>query len=103
MVGRIVKNNYNIMELKKHQFSLAASTTFGIMYVLCAGFTALLPDLAMKLLGWVAHIVNVDKFAGGVEITLGGVAIGLLEIVVYAYVAAYLFASLYNRFSAPKV
>lgn len=91
------------MEIKKHQFSLAASATFGIMYVACAAFTALLPDLAMRLLGWVAHIVNVDKFAGGVEITLVGVAIGLLEIVVYGYVAAYLFASLYNRFTAPKV
>lgn len=91
------------MELKKHPFSLAVSVTFGIMYILCAGFTALWPDLAMQLLGWVAHIVNVDKFAGGVEITLIGVAMGLLEIVIYGYVAAYLFASLYNRFSAPKM
>lgn len=91
------------MELQKHPFSLAVSVTFGIMYIVCAAFTALLPDLAMKLLGWVAHIVNVDKFAGGVEITLVGVAIGLLEIVVYGYVAAYLFATLYNRFTAPKV
>lgn len=91
------------MELQKQPFSLAVSVTFGIMYILCAGFTALWPDLAMQLLGWVAHIVNVDKFAGGVEITLTGVAIGLLEIVIYGYVAAYLFASLYNRFSAPKV
>ena len=90
------------MELKKHQFSLAAATTFGIMYILCAGFTALWPGLAMQLLGWVAHIVNVDKFAGGVEVSLGGVAIGLLEIVVYSYVATYLFASLYNRFIMPK-
>lgn len=90
------------MELKKHPFSLAVSVTFGIMYLLCAGFTALWPDLAMNLLGWVAHIVNVDKFAGGVEITFVGVAIGLLEIVVYGYVAAYLFASLYNRFATPR-
>ncbi len=91
------------MELQKNQFSLAISVTFGIMYIICAAFTALWPDLAMKLLGWVAHIVNVDKFAGDVQITLVGVAIGLLEIVVYGYVAAYLFATLYNRFTAPKV
>lgn len=91
------------MELQKHQFSLAAATTFGIMYVICAVFTALWPDAALKLLGWVAHIVNVDKFAGGVEVTLGGVAVGLLEIVVYSYASAYLFASLYNRFLSPKV
>lgn len=91
------------MELQKHPFSLAVSVTFGIMYVICAGFTALWPDFAMRLLGWVAHIVNVDKFAGDVQITLTGVAIGLLEIVVYGYVAAYLFAYLYNRFTTPKV
>ncbi|MBI5400609.1 MAG: hypothetical protein HZB12_00620 [Candidatus Yonathbacteria bacterium] len=91
------------MELKKHSFALAMSVTFGIMYIICAVFTALSPELALKLLGWVVHIVNVDKFAGGVAVTWGGVAMGLLEIVVYGYVAAYLFASLYNRFSAPKV
>ena len=90
------------MELQKHPFSLAVSATFGIMYVVCAVFTALWPDLAIKLLGWVAHIVNVDKFAGDVQITLVGVAIGLLEIVVYGYIAAYLFATLYSRFTAPK-
>lgn len=98
----LILTTYN-MEIQKHPFSLAVATTFGIMYVLCAAFTALSPELALKLLGWVAHIVNVDKFAGGVEVTLGGVAMGLLEIVVYGYVAAYLFASLYNRFTASKV
>ncbi|HBC70772.1 TPA: hypothetical protein DCZ46_02315 [Candidatus Campbellbacteria bacterium] len=91
------------MELKKHQFSLAVSVTFGVVYVICAGFTALWPDFAMRLLGWMAHIVNVDKFVGGVEVTLAGVTIGLLEIVVYGYGTAYLFAYFYNRFTAPSV
>lgn len=90
------------MELQKQQFSLAVASTFGIMYVVCAVLTALSPEIALKLLGWVAHIVNVDKFAGGVEVTLGGVAMGLLEIIIYGYVASYLFASLYNRFTAPN-
>jgi len=44
------------------------------------------------------HLVNVDKFAGDVQITASGFIIGLLQAVIYTYIVAYLFASLHNRF-----
>lgn len=85
------------MTLNANKFSLAAAMTMGITYVICAVFTALVPDIALKFLGWMMHIVNVEKFAGGVEVTIGGFLLGLLPILFYSYLAAYVFARLYNK------
>ena len=87
------------MELNKRKFSLAAASTMGILYAVCATFVALWPDLSLKLLGWTAHLVNVEKFAGDVTITFSGFLAGLVQIVIYTYFGAWIFAWLYNRFS----
>lgn len=86
------------MELNKQKFALAAAITMGVAYAVCAVFTALFPDAALKFLGWMVHIVNVEKFAGGVEVTLSSFILGLLPVVFYAYLVSYLFARLYNKF-----
>lgn len=85
------------MTLNAHKFSLTATITMGITYVICAVFTLLFPDVALKFLGWMMHIVNVEKFAGGVEVTIGSFLLGLLPILFYTYFATYVFARLYNR------
>ena len=87
------------MAINTKKFSLALTVTMGIAYLACAVFVWIFPNLSLTLLGWVAHLVNVDKFAGDVQITLGGVILGLIQISVYAYLASWLFASLYNRFT----
>ena len=86
------------MELNKQKFSLAATITMGIVYIICAVFTAILPDVALKLLGWIIHLVNVEKFAGSIEVTFGSLVLGLLPILFYTYLTTYLFAWLYNKF-----
>lgn len=86
------------MELDKNKFSMAAAGTMGIVYVVCAVFVWLWPDFALQLFGWLVHLVNVDKFAGDVAITAGGLVIGLAQVLVYTYVGAYIFAWLHNRF-----
>lgn len=85
------------MELQKNKFAMAGAGVMGIVYVVCAIFVALWPDFAMRLFGWLVHLVNVDKFAGDVAITAGGFIIGLVQILVYTYVVAWLFAWLHNR------
>ena len=90
------------MELNKQKFSLAATITMGVAYVTCAVFTALFPDVALKFLGWMVHIVNVEKFAGGMEVSLGSFFLGLLPIVFYTYVMSYLFAWVYNKLLQPR-
>ena len=86
------------MKLEIQKFSLALAVTMGIIYVVCAIFVALWPDFALQLLGWLVHIVNVDKFAGDVQITLAGFIFGLLQVVIYTYIGALVFASLHNKF-----
>lgn len=89
------------MELDKNKFATAAAGTMGIVYVVCAVFIWLWPDFALQLFGWLVHLVNVDKFAGDVAITAAGLAIGLVQILIYTYAGAWIFAWLHNRFMKP--
>lgn len=81
------------MELDKKSFSLAAAATMGIWYVFCAAFVAFAPGLSLKLFSWMVHLVNVEAGVG-----FPGVVYGFAEVVVLAYVTAYVFTSLHNRF-----
>lgn len=80
------------------KFSLAAAATMGIVYIVCAIFVVLWPDFALQLFGWLVHLVNVDKFAGDVQITALGFIVGLLQAVIYTYVGAWVFVWLHNKF-----
>jgi len=86
------------MKLEVQKFSLALAVTMGIIYVVCAAFVALWPDFALQLFGWLVHLVNVDKFAGDVQMTVFGFIIGLLQAMVYTYIGALVFAWLHNKF-----
>ena len=86
------------MELNTQKFSLAVALTMGVIYIVCAVFVVLWPDFALQLFGWLVHLVNVDKFAGDVQITALGFIIGLLQAMVYTYLVALLGAWLHNKF-----
>ena len=91
------------MTLNANKLALAATITMGMVYVVCGIFTAVAPDLALKFLGWMLHLVDVEKFAGGVEVTFRSFVPGLLPIIFYSYAATYIFARLYNRFVESNV
>ncbi len=84
------------MELNKHRFALEGALAMGALYSVCGIFTALWPDTAVKLLGWMTHIVDV-KNALDVKATLSGFVIGLLFVLVYSYFAALIFTWIHNR------
>lgn len=86
------------MKIDIQKFSVAAGITMGALYVVCALFVALWPDFSLQLFGWLMHLVNVDKFAGDVQITLVGFIFGLLQAVIYTYIGALIFAWLHNKF-----
>ena len=90
------------MELDKNKFSLAAACAMSIIYAICAVFVMLFPDFALQLLGWLTHLVNVDKFAGDMAITFGGFIVGLIQIFVYTYITMRIFALLHNKFKKPS-
>lgn len=85
------------MQLDIKRFALAATITMGIVYAVCAIFVAIAPQAAMTLLGWLMHLVNVDKFAGDVAITAAGFVGGLVQILIYTYIAGWLFAWIHNK------
>mgnify|MGYP001594117918 FL=1 len=82
------------MELDKNKFSLAAAATLGVVYVVCAIVVAIAPEFAAQLMSWLTHLVNLEARVVGFP----GVIYGFLQVVIYTYVAAWLFAWLHNRF-----
>ncbi|MFA6136335.1 MAG: DUF5676 family membrane protein [Candidatus Paceibacterota bacterium] len=86
-------------QIHKNGFARAAALVMGGIYALCAIFVALWPGLGLKLFGYLTHLVNLNTAA---KVTLGGFIIGLLEVLVYTYVVAWLIAWLHNRFCGPK-
>lgn len=94
-----VNNEAHCCKIHRGGFALAAAGVIGALYVLCAAFVSLWPEFSLKLFGWLIHLVNVDKFAGDVRVTLAGFVWGLVQTAVYAYVIAWLIAWLHNKFS----
>ena len=81
------------MELDKNKLALAAGATMGVWYVICAALVAIAPDLAIKLFSWIVHLINLR-----VEVSFPEVIYGFVEVVVLAYITAYVFAWLHNLF-----
>ena len=81
------------MELDKNKFALAAGATIGIWYVICATLVATVPDLATKLFSWMVHLIDLRA-----EVSFPEVIYGFIEVVIFAYITAYVFAWLHNRF-----
>ncbi len=97
-----MNNEQHYCKINKNGFALAVGGVMGVIYIVCAIFIALWPQFALQLFGWLVHLVNVEKFAGDVAITLGGFIWGLIQVVVYTYVGAWLIAWLHNKFCGVK-
>ena len=85
-------------KLNSQKFALAGAVTMGAIYIVCVIFVTLWPDFALQLFGWLVHLVNVDKFAGDVQITALGFIFGLLQVLIYTYIGALIFGWLHNKF-----
>lgn len=86
------------MGFSEKAFARAAAVWMAAAYAVCAAFALLFPDLALKLVGWMFHLVDV-KEAGEMRVTLGGFVGGFVQLVLYAYFGAWFFARLLKRFS----
>lgn len=80
--------------------ALVLAETAGIMYALCAAVVALWPASALTMLGWIAHLGNVQQLERAM--TLNGFVYGLAIIVAYFYVAGWVFAVLTNKAAKRK-
>lgn len=93
-----MNNEKHYCKISKNGFALAASGVLGAIYIVCAVFVLFWPEFSLQLFGWLVHLVNVDKFAGDVAVTFGGFLGGLVQIVIYTYIGAWLVAWLHNKF-----
>jgi len=85
------------MQLNATKLANAAAITTLILYVVCTLFVAVAPQFSMTILAGAMHLPSVADALGEVEVTLGGFLLGLIPLVIYTYVGAYLLAILYNR------
>jgi hypothetical protein len=82
--------------LQANRIALAATVAAGVAYVACAAVVAIAPVAALQLLGWLAHVVNVEQFAADVALTPAAFLAGLVEVLVYVYLVVGLFGVTYN-------
>jgi small-conductance mechanosensitive channel len=87
----------NIMQLNAIKLANAAAVTVLILYTVCTLFVAVAPQFSMTILVGAMHLPDAAGAIGEVEVTFGGFLLGLIPLVIYTYVGAYLVASLYNR------
>ncbi|MDP2708860.1 MAG: DUF5676 family membrane protein [bacterium] len=85
------------MSLNSQKFSLLAAAASGALYAACSLFVALFPALSAKLMGWLFHLTDATAVFGAQRVTLTGFVGGLVEVVIYMFVASWLFAWVFNK------
>lgn len=85
------------MQLNAPKLANAAAVAVLILYVVCTLFVLVAPEFSMSILAGAMHLPSVADALGEVSVTLGGFLLGLIPLVIYGYVAAYLVAVLYNH------
>lgn len=84
----------NKLNSKRVAFSL--SSVSGIVYLACTILIAIVPRETVKIFRYLFHGIDISKIA--TTPTLIGTLIGLVEIVILALIAGWLFAKIYNKF-----
>lgn len=90
------------MKLQTQKFALAAMITMGLVYITCTIFVALFPEISTKFLGWLLHLTNTDELARGQNVTFPGALAALIQVMFYAYLTAWIFSVLHNKFTEKK-
>lgn len=82
--------------LQKNKFAFAVADVMAAVGALCAGLVAIAPEFSAKLAGSIMHLVNIDPT---MKLSWGAFIIGLVQVWVYSYILAYIFAWLHNKYS----
>lgn len=84
------------MKLKETALANASAVSTGTVYIFCAAFVALLPNVSKTImLSWF-HGINLETLWTGAA--RGNFILGLVSAVVGTWLVGWLFAWLYNRF-----
>ncbi len=84
-------------KLNAKKVALSLASVSAILYTACALLVAIAPGFAIKLFSNLFHGVDITGLAGK-SISIAGALVGLIEVAVYAWIAGWLFAWVYNKF-----
>ena len=84
-------------KLNAKRVAMTLAIVSAILYIACALLIAIAPDFTMNLFSNLFHGIDINKIAS-TSISLAGTLLGLVEIIVYALIAGWLFALIYNKF-----
>lgn len=79
-----------------HPTGLAAATTAGIIYVVCAALVSLWPLQTIQFFSNWLHGIDLSGILTVQPLSVGRFFIGLISIVVFFYIVGALYAWLYN-------
>lgn len=82
-------------KLNVHKVGLSLAIVSGISYLVCALLFALFPTQTLEVIDNIFHGISIKSLAEK-SVSLAGIAIGLVEIAVVAYLLGALFAWVYN-------
>jgi len=83
------------MKLDTKALANAFALITGIVYAVCAGLVAIAPDFFLSITNSWVHGLDLTKIQS-VNITAGSFFGGFLSIVIFAWLAAYIFGAIYN-------
>jgi len=80
-----------------HPTGFALAGTVGILYTVCAAVVSLWPMQIIRFFnGWM-HAIDLSRIYIPPQITIGSFLLGLLGVMVTAYVTGFVFAWIYNK------
>ena len=82
------------INVKTSGLSLAILST--LLSLLCALSYWLFPSLTISYFNYIVHGIDITQIIT-TSISLGSIVIGLIEIIIYAYITGALFAWVYNK------
>ena len=86
------------MKLNVNATSLALSTVFGIVFIICAVLFWIAPAFTLNLADYLVHGIDLSSIAE-TDVNFTSSLMGLILSVIIGYLIGYLFAITYNKFA----
>lgn len=62
--------NFFYMQLDSMKFSIAATSTVGLWYLICIIVVSIAPEMTIQLFGMMTHLINIDWMLENTKVTL---------------------------------
>ncbi len=81
--------------------ALSLASISALFYVACVLFLMAVPGAGVRFFANMFHGIDLTQIAAG-SVSLGNAVVGLIELVILAFIIGWLFAAIYNAFARRK-